>query len=89
MKNKTKLDQNTQWMHVFAFRYALGRRTAAPDIVCEVITPLLSEYPISYLELFRKEIADYLKDPWGDTSCWVELQNRITDEIQRREGKEG
>lgn len=79
-----KLDQETQWMHIFAFRYALGRSSAAPDIVCDYITPLLPAYPLSYLELFQKEIADYLKDPWGDTSCWIKLKSKVNEEIQRR-----
>lgn len=73
-----------QWIHIFAFRYAIGRRSAAPDIVCECISKNLKEYTLFNLELFAKEIADYLADPYGDTTCWKELQKQVSIELVAR-----
>ncbi len=73
-----------QWIHFFAFRYAIGKRSAAPDIVCECISKSLKEYTLFNLELFAKEIDDYLKDPWGDTTCWILLKKEIAIEIVKR-----
>ena len=73
-----------QWIHIFAFRHAIGKRSAAPDIVCECISQHLKEYTLFNLELFAKEIADYLADPYGDTTCWKELQKQISVELVAR-----
>lgn len=79
-----KLDTETQWMHIFAFRYALGRQSAAPSIVAEYIGKHLPEYSLFNLQLFDREITEYLKDPYGDTSDWIELQWKIQKELKSR-----
>lgn len=73
-----------QWIHIFAFRYAIGKRSSAPDIVCECILKNLKEYTLFNLELFAKEIDDYICDPYGDVTCWKELKTKITVELVTR-----
>lgn len=79
-----KLDTETQWMHIFAFRYALGRQSAAPGIVAEYIGKNLKQHTLFNLQLFDREITEYLKDPYGDTSDWIELQGKIQEELKSR-----
>lgn len=78
------LDTETQWMHIFAFRYALGRQSSAPGIVAEYIGKNLKQHTLFNLQLFDREITEYLKDPYGDTAEWIELQGKIQEELKSR-----
>ena len=80
----SNLDTETQWMHIFAFRYALGRQSSAPGIVAEYIGKNLKQHTLFNLQLFDREITEYLKDPYGYTSDWIELQGKIQEELKSR-----
>lgn len=80
----SKLNTEEQWIHVFAFRYALGRSSTAPGIVCDWLSDNLQKYTLFNLQLFDKEIEDYLQDPYGDVDCWIELQYKIKEELKGR-----
>lgn len=77
-----------QWISIFAFRYALGGGTAAPLIIDEYIRKHIMEYHISYLELFDKEISEFLKNYPECTlhrCTWIDLRDNIRKELKRRE----
>jgi len=53
----------------FAFRYALGRRTAAPSIVIDKIKETWSEFSMRDKEMFLAETSNYLgSEPKNDFS---------------------
>lgn len=87
MSDNTKLNTETQWMHIFAFRYALGRSSTAPGIVCDYMTEHIKDYTTFNLQLFDEEISKYLEQAdlyKGDTACWIELQVLIREELKVR-----
>lgn len=71
---------------VFAFRYALGRRTYAPSLVAGYIT----EHLDSFTETDRRQMAEEIEDAErdallgdaGDAAVWLELKDRL----MKREG---
>lgn len=79
-----KFTMEEQWIHVFAFRYALGGSFTASYIMCEWLSDNLQKYTLFNLQLFDKEIEDYLQDPYGDVNCWIELQYKIKEELKGR-----
>lgn len=74
---------------IFAFRYALGRRTFAPTIVSETIKRNLNHLLTFDLFNIAHEIQqEYEVDGLGedcDVMVWMDLQRTVEKEIERRE----
>ena len=64
-------------MMLFAFRYALGRRTYAVNIVCEYIKKNINQLNTNDIQLIIKEIQDAASNnnlgDECDKQCWNEL----------------
>ena len=74
---------------IFAFRYALGRRSMAPSIVDNNIRANMSLIPTLDLYGIVHEIQqEYEVDGLGedcDVMVWMDLQRTVEKEIERRE----
>jgi hypothetical protein len=81
------LSMAEQWISIFAFRYALGSDTTAPLIIDEYIRNHITEYHISYLELFDKEISEFLKNYPEcilHRGTWIDLRDNIRKELKMK-----
>lgn len=81
---REKLTTEDQWIILFAFRYALGRQSAAPGIVADYIADNITKFSLFNLQLISNEIQSFLRDPYGYTSDWVMLHKKIQEEIKVR-----
>jgi hypothetical protein len=61
----------------FAFRYALGRRTAAPSVVCDFVTEHWSELPQQTQRQMADEAVTAIKRGEAGSDCDVEEWLRI------------
>lgn len=72
-----------------AFRYCLGRRTYAPHIFVEFVTPMLKYLDDISLACIVRDIeaADHsgdLGDPSIDRPVWISFKSLVSDEINNR-----
>jgi hypothetical protein len=86
---KKSLTLKQQWVHIFAFRYALGRESTAPGIMSEILIGNMRCYNDNYLQLFIDEITDAIKLDYAGAECdkadWLKVKAAGADEIKRRE----
>lgn len=75
----------------FAFRYALGRRTAAPGIIIKTIISSWDEFPIQDKEQFLKETSDFLDrelgntvsvNEWNEHNEWYKFKDWCVEKIR-------
>lgn len=85
-----EIDEDFGSILICAERYACGRRTYMPGIVVGYIKPLIPMLSDKTLVVLRNDIGDALM--WGglgdsniDTPLWIGLQERILEELKRRE----
>lgn len=82
----TPLTPTERTIVVFAFRYALGRRTYAPSLVAGYITEHLDSFTEHELNQMADEIEDAERDGLLGDACdaavWLELKDRLL----KREG---
>ena len=72
---------------ICAIRYAIGRRTYMPHIVCDFIQPLVPILSNKVLHVMSHDIAERgndLGDPNIDAPKWIRLKNAILIEMERR-----
>ena len=72
---------------ICAIRYAIGRRTYMPKIVCDFIQPLIPYLSNKGMHVMISDIAergDNLGDPNIDAPQWFRLKNAILREMERR-----
>lgn len=88
---KKSLTLKQQWVHIFAFRYALGRESTAPGIMSEVLIANMRYYNDNYLQLFIDEITDAVKLGYAGATCdvadWLKVKAAAADELKNREMK--
>ena len=89
--NEKALTLKQQWVHIFAFRYALGRESTAPGIMSEVLIANMRYYNDNYLQLFIDEITDAVKLGYAGATCdvadWLKVKAAAADELKNRENK--
>lgn len=76
---------------IYAFRYALGRRTFAPITVVENIKANIDKFHWRDFQTMAKEIEDNdkmsnLGDP-GDTLFWREFKEYLENLVKERRGR--
>lgn len=72
---------------ICAIRYAIGRRTYMPYIVCNFIQPLVPLLSNKALHVMSRDITergDDLGDPNIDAPHWINLKNAVSKEMERR-----
>lgn len=74
---------------VCAVRYACGRQTYMPSIVCDFITPLIPSLESKTLSVICGDIVSAaehggLGDPMIDAPLWRELHHACSDELKQR-----
>ena len=88
---KKALTLKQQWVHIFAFRYALGRESTAPGIMSEILIANMPYYNDNYLQLFIDEITDAVKLGYAGATCdvadWLKVKAAAADELKNREMK--
>ena len=84
------MDEDIRDITFFAFRYALGRRTFAPYIVCTFIKRHLNIFFDSDLEQMAREITEHKRmfgdigDPKIDEPDWLKFREFLMEELDRR-----
>lgn len=80
--NKITVEANILF---FAFRYALGRRSYAPETVVESIKANINHISEHDLKAYIKEIeeANDLGDPM-DAHVWLECKNYLQNVLNKR-----
>ena len=79
---------------MFAFRYALGRRSAAPSIMVDIIKDedTIKTLHAETLRKIHKEIMEALDNGSAGDPCderdWADLAEVIESELLRRDTKE-
>ena len=81
-------------IYIYAVRYAMGRRTSAPDTVIEALLKkgVLQSFITWYLERLMKDILEAIdkgdvNDP-ADQAKWMNLADTIESELMRRKFNE-
>lgn len=85
MSNNVYFEPNLNSMYMFAFRYALGRRTFAPNIVTEFLSDKLQHLSDSTLTQMVREIDEC--EDYGDNcdrTVWLEFRQDLVDAITLR-----
>lgn len=76
---------------IYAFRYAMGRRTFAPLIVVENIKANIDKFHWRDLQAMAKEIEDTGKmmslGDSGDTLHWREFKEYLENLVKERRGR--
>lgn len=81
-------------IYIYAVRYAMGRRTTAPDTVIEALLKkgVLQSFITWYLERLMKDILaainkNEVDDP-AEQANWMNLADAIESELMRRKFNE-
>lgn len=81
-------------IYIYAVRYAMGRRTSAPDTVIEALLKkgILQSFITWYLERLMKDILEAIdkgeiEDPVEQVN-WMNLVDAIESELTRRKFNE-
>ena len=77
-----------------AVRYALGRKTYIPKVVCEFITSLLPYVNDRTLSCFDRDIEDHGKNfNFGekhiDEPVWMKFHDAVVKELNKRRDRSG
>lgn len=74
----------------FALRYALGRQSTAPVLVCGYLEPLLPDLDERVLLCIEQDIVDapFLGDEMVDRPVWIRFLAEVRAELKKRGRKE-
>ena len=75
--NKETLDNNN--ILIFAFRYALGRMSTAPEIVTEELKKHWSNFPASTQAQIKREIQAAIDKDRAGMDCDVQTWMRVLE----------
>lgn len=83
-------DDNFGTMLVCAVRYAIGRRSYMPSLVCDFITPLLPYLRPNTLGCMERDIIEHGEYGFGygdrcDEVAWMRLYSKIRHVMTERE----
>lgn len=84
----TDNELNINTVYMFAFRYALGRRTFAPNIVIDFLSARLSkltDYTIKQIITEIDDCGDYGDE--CDCARWIDFRSSLEDELKYRESR--
>ena len=89
MMNIKSKDKRFSTMCVFAIRYSLGRRTAAPTFTTSYVMDEISSIATESLESMKRDIEEAFRtnnigDPCLDGLVWKTFLNKINREISLR-----
>jgi phosphoribosylformimino-5-aminoimidazole carboxamide ribonucleotide (ProFAR) isomerase len=94
MKNtQTKMKQTDETLIIFAMRYAIGRRTAAPSMVADKIIEVWPQLQEWTQKQMQREISVEIDRGNGGDRCdvetWKKVLNLEVEELSKQiEGKE-
>jgi ABC-type proline/glycine betaine transport system ATPase subunit len=94
MKNtQTKMKRVDETLLVFAMRYAIGRRTAAPSMVADKIIEVWPQLQEWTQKQMQREISDEIDRVNGGDRCDIETWQKVlkleVEELSKQiEGKE-
>ena len=77
-------------IYIYAVRYAMGRRTTAPDTVIESLLKegVLQSFKTWYLERLMKDILETIDkgevDDLAEQASWMNLVDTIESELMKR-----
>lgn len=81
-----EIDRDLETIFLCAIRYAMGRRTYMPSLVCDYITRLLPMVSNQFLRLIMQEYNTYQGD-YGDQcdyQTWMKFKEDVKKELEVR-----
>lgn len=87
---KIEIDCDLETIFLCAIRYAMGRRTYMPSLVCDYLRPLLPNLSDYFLKLALQEYEfrdKMYEGDYGDTcdyQTWIGFKREVEREVEAR-----